>query len=136
MKRWIGLGIGLSLMVAFCEKDPPCGPFDSLTATDSLVAQITLNWAPPCPEAYDYDVYRSQSRKGPWTYLCTICEQDFGTWPNVTELHWTDQIFFQQLPPMDAITYYYKVFAKPYIDTEWDKLSSNIVKGIAFAPKQ
>ncbi len=136
MKRCILVCFGLILAISFCEKDPLCGPFDTLVASDTLIENIDLYWTPPCPEAYDYEVYRSQSRKGPWTYLCTVCEQDFVSWPNVTELHWTDRIFFSLLPPMDAITYYYKVVAKPYIDTEWEKLSSNIVKGVAYAPSE
>jgi len=135
MRRCILICVGLILAVSFCEKEHPCGTFDTLAVTDTLVNRITLSWDAPCPEAYDYDIYRSTSRKGAWVLLQTVSEADLSDPTKTDEWSWTNYNYTwaNPYPVVPDVKYYYKVVAKPYLDTEWEELSSNIVTGMALA---
>jgi len=125
MRKIVLMSFLILSFLSFCEKDEPCGEFDTLEATDDQSPYITISWKAPCTEAYDYDIYKSTSRKGSYTKVQTVCEENFNDYATRTDFYWIDPGI-----SVPGTVYYYKAVAKPYLNTEWDGVTSNITSGM------
>jgi len=135
MKKVVLMSFLILLLLSFCEKKEPCGEFDTLEASDDDYTAIAITWTAPCTEAYDYDIYKSTSRKGPFTKLQTVCEENFSDYATRTDFYWNDPGYLA-VPTVPGTVYYYKAVAKPYLNTEWDGVTSNITTGMALPAEE